>query len=101
MLPDKLKFSSVSWVSYTDTQDGKDGGEKEAETYENVFEYLTKGRYPADKSVLRRMSKFQVVDGIGTAEADKLQAILSWKVVGFSFSVVDFMHQLVKEAFMF
>ena len=26
----------------TDTQDGKDGGEKEAETYENVFEYLTK-----------------------------------------------------------
>ena len=24
-----------------DTQDGKDGEEKEAETYENVFEYLT------------------------------------------------------------
>ena len=53
-----------------DTQDGKDGGEKEAETYENVFEYLTKGCYPqraskAEKSILRRMSKkFQVVDGI-------------------------------------
>lgn len=51
----------------TDTQDGKDGGEKEAETYENDFEYLTKGCYPqgaskADKSVLGRMS--QVVDGI-------------------------------------
>ena len=32
-----------------DTQDGKDGEEgveKEAETYENVFEYLTKGCYP-------------------------------------------------------
>ena len=28
-----------------DTQDGEDGGEKEAETYENVFEYLTKGCY--------------------------------------------------------
>ena len=45
----------------TDTQDGKDRGEKEAETYENVFEYLTKGCYPqgaskAEKSVLRRMS---------------------------------------------
>ena len=26
-----------------DTQDGKDRGEKEAEMYENVFEYLTKG----------------------------------------------------------
>ena len=43
-----------------DTQDGKDGGEKEAETYENVFEYLTKGCYPqgaskAEKSVLRRI----------------------------------------------
>ena len=54
----------------TDTQDGKDGGEKEAETYENVFEYLTKGCYPqgaskAEKNVLRRMSKkFRVVDGI-------------------------------------
>ena len=56
-----------------DTQDGKDGEEgveKEAETYENVFEYLTKGCYPqgaskAEKSILRRMSKkFQVVDGI-------------------------------------
>ena len=52
------------------TQDGKDAEEKEAETYENVYEYLTKGCYPqgaskADKSVLRRMSKkFQVVDGI-------------------------------------
>ena len=56
-----------------DTQDGKDGEEgveKEAETYENVFEYLTKGCYPqgaskSEKSILRRMSKkFQVVDGI-------------------------------------
>ena len=58
----------------TDTQDGKDGGEKEAETYENVFEYLTKGCYPqgaskAEKSVLRRMSILDfepvgVVDGL-------------------------------------
>ena len=56
-----------------DTQDGKDGEEgveKEAETYENVFEYFTKGCYPqgaskAEKSILRSMSKkFQVVDGI-------------------------------------
>ena len=37
----------------TDTQDGKDGeegGEKEAEMYENVFEYLTKGCYPQGAS---------------------------------------------------
>ena len=28
------------------TQDGKDAEDKEAETYENVYEYLTKGCYP-------------------------------------------------------
>ena len=33
-----------------DTQDDKDRGEKEAETYENVFEYLTKGCYPQGAS---------------------------------------------------
>ena len=36
-----------------DTQDGKDGEEgveKEAETYENVFEYLNKGCYPQGAS---------------------------------------------------
>ena len=46
----------------TDTQDGKEGREKEAETYENVFEYLSKRRCPqggskAEKIVLRRMLK--------------------------------------------
>ena len=46
----------------TDTQDGKEGGEKEAETYENVSEYLSKrccpqGGSKAEKSVLRRMLK--------------------------------------------
>lgn len=80
----------------TDTQDGKDGeegGEKEAETYENVFEYLTKGCYPqgaskAEKSILRRMSKkFQVVDGILHYKGKEGQLrqvkcrLLSWKVV--------------------
>ena len=51
-------------------QDGKDVEDKEATTYENVYEYLTKGCYPQgaskpEKCVLRRMSKnFQVVDGI-------------------------------------
>ena len=91
-----------------DTHDGKDGGEKEAETYENVFEYLTKGCYPqgaskADKSVLRRMSKkFQVMDGIlhYSGKEGQLRQVncrlLSWKVVGFSFSMVDFVHQLVE-----
>ena len=79
-----------------DTQDGKDGEEgveKEAETYENVFEYLTKGCYPqgaskAEKSILRRMSKkFQVVDGILHYKGKEGQLrqvkcrLLSWKVV--------------------
>ena len=97
----------------TDAQDNKDGGEKEAETYENVFEYLTKGCHPlgtskAEKSVLRRMSKkFQVVGGIlhYIGKEGQLRQVncrlLSWKVVWFSFSVVDFMHQLVEGAFMF
>ena len=79
----------------TDTQDGKDReerGEKEAETYENVFEYLTKGCYPqggskAEKSVVRRMSKnFQVVGGIlhykGKGQLRQVNCrLLSWKVV--------------------
>ena len=79
-----------------DTQDGKDGEEgveKEAETYENVFEYLTKGCYPqgaskAEKSILRRMlKKFQVVDGILHYKGKEGQLrqvkcrLLSWKVV--------------------
>ena len=79
-----------------DTQDGKggeEGVEKEAETYENVFEYLTKGCYPqgaskAEKSILRRMSKkFQVVDGILHYKGKEGQLrqvkcrLLSWKVV--------------------
>lgn len=79
-----------------DTQDGKDGEEgveKEAETYENVFEYLTKGCYPqgaskSEKSILRRMSKkFQVVDGILHYKGKEGQLrqvkcrLLSWKVV--------------------
>ena len=84
-------------------------GKKEAETYENIFEYLIKGCYPhyaskADKSVLRRMSKkFQLVDGIlhykGKGQLRHVNyRLLSWKVVGFSFSVVDFVHQIVEEA---
>ena len=78
-----------------DTQDGKDGEEgveKEAETYENVFEYLTKGCYPqgaskSEKNILRRMSKkFQVVDGIlhykGKGQLRQVKCrLLSWKVV--------------------
>lgn len=48
-----------------------DGGERaEKETYDDVYEYLTKGTYPQhatkrDKGVLRRKAKsFQVVEGI-------------------------------------
>ena len=58
----QLPIISEPKSAEADAQDDKDGGEKEAETYENVFEYLTKGCYPqgaskAEKSVLRRMSK--------------------------------------------
>ena len=47
--------------------------------------------------------KFQVVDGIlcykGKGQLRQVNCrLLSWKVVGFSFSMVDFVHQLVEEA---
>ena len=54
-----------------DTKETREGDkEREEETYDDVFEYLTKGSYPEDatkrdKGVLRRKAKsFQVVDGI-------------------------------------
>lgn len=55
----------------SDTKESSEGDkEREEETYDDVFEYLTKGSYPKDaterdKGVIRRRAKsFQVVDGI-------------------------------------
>ena len=51
-----------------DSEEDKEASEKR--TYENVYEYLTKGCYPqgatkAEKGVLRRRAKsFRLVDGI-------------------------------------
>ena len=54
----------------SDPDEDKERADLEKETYDEVFEYLTKGTYPQhatkrDKGVLRRKAKsFQVVEGI-------------------------------------